>query len=208
MSSNTRSQEKKRREKTIKTKKMSRSVIFANLEQMIKSLNQQFDQMMTQMSYMHDKMNNLSIKLEKMKNSFSFFITTAFVSTTASVSTTAFVSTTTSASTTASVSAAASDSISAMIIQIESIVSAFVVSAFVLIVSAFISIKFIRRDIILLRNQLSEVRSFAALLDLQIKTKHFCKMNDSFKLAIQEEHIEKEYIKLRSVSNKVSTDHN
>ncbi len=102
-----------------------------------------------------------------------------------------------------------------MIIQVELIVFAFVVSAsvftivqaFILIMFAFISIKFIRRGIILLRNQLSEVRDFAALLDLRIKTKQFCKMNDSFKLTIQEEHIEKKYIKLRSINNRISIDH-
>ncbi len=112
---------------------------------MLKDLSQQFDQMMIEMNDMIAKMNNLNVRLEKMKNQIIVaflmlvLITIASIMNastlhqsdlhimTISISAIAFVSTT------ASVSIAAFDSVSAMIIQIESIVSAFVVSASVFI---------------------------------------------------------------------------
>ncbi len=84
MSSGTRSQEKKRREDTAATEELPpRSITPANTKLMIKGLNHQFNQMMsrmndltTQMRHINANVKDISIRLEKMKNS---FITVAFI---------------------------------------------------------------------------------------------------------------------------------
>jgi hypothetical protein len=165
----------------------------------------------------------------------SVLISTAFimpVPVTASAPTTAPTSITAPNPTTASDPATAPDPVTASdpapVIQIESIMSAFVnpTSVFAVTstsVSAVIStpvsavtpalniqrrkkLKEIR-DINLLQEQLPEVKDSATLLVLQVKTRYFCKMNDSFKLTVQEEHIERHNIRLRSVINKMSMNH-
>ncbi len=59
----------------------------------------------------------------------------------------------------------------------------------------------------LLQEQHLEAKNPATLLALQAKTRHFCKMNDSFKLTVQEEHIEEHYTALRSAINRMSMNH-
>jgi hypothetical protein len=186
----------------------------ARIYQMLKNMTQQMTEMTMEMRHMNSRIATL-------KNSSSSFTTIASIMNAPAPhqsgphTMTASAPATASAPTTASASATASDSVSAMIIQTESIVSAFVASASVSTVASvslatqlvFTPVKFIRRDITLLRNQLLGARNSATLVDLQAKTRHFCKVESSFKLAIQGGHIEGEYTRLCPVNNRVPADH-
>jgi hypothetical protein len=80
MSSDTRFQEKKRREETIDTKELSReSITFANLKLIVKKYGQQFDQVMKQMIEMIMKMRNMNSRIATLENSSSSFITVASI---------------------------------------------------------------------------------------------------------------------------------